>query len=50
VEGDAAPHGLGEPTVCPFAPAVANGLSRLIGTRLRSLPIRAEDLAPAARG
>jgi isoquinoline 1-oxidoreductase beta subunit len=50
IEGDAAPHGLGEPTVCPFAPAVVNALSRLIGTRLRSLPIHAEDLAPAARG
>ena len=38
------PSGLGEPTVCPFAPAVVNALSRLVGVRIRSLPIRAADL------
>ena len=41
---DDRPHGLGEPTVCPFAPAVINALSRLSGKRLRSLPVRAADL------
>jgi len=39
------PHGLGEPTVCPFAPAVANALSRLTGRRIRKLPVVAADLA-----
>lgn len=36
---DERPHGLGEPAVCPFAPAAANGLSRLTGTRVRKLPV-----------
>jgi isoquinoline 1-oxidoreductase subunit beta len=36
---DERPHGLGEPTVCPFAPAVANALSRLKGERVRKLPL-----------
>ncbi len=40
-----APTGLGEPTVCPFTPAVVNGLSRLVGQRLRQLPVRLADLA-----
>ncbi|HEX9886792.1 MAG TPA: molybdopterin cofactor-binding domain-containing protein [Longimicrobiales bacterium] len=39
------PHGVGEPVVCPFAPAVANALSRLVGRRVRRLPVRAADLA-----
>jgi isoquinoline 1-oxidoreductase subunit beta len=34
------PHGIGEPVVCPLAPAVANALSRLIGRRIRELPVR----------
>jgi isoquinoline 1-oxidoreductase beta subunit len=38
------PHGVGEPVVCPFAPAVANALSRLVGHRIRRLPVRAADL------
>ena len=44
---DDRPHGLGEPTVCPLAPAVANALSRLIGRRVRALPVHAADLAAA---
>lgn len=36
---DELPHGLGEPAVCPFAPAVANALSRLTGKRVRTLPV-----------
>src|SRR5262249_26872368 len=48
VEGDdPSPHGLGEPTVCPLAPAVASALSRLAGHRIRRLPVTAADLAPA---
>ncbi|MGZ8868741.1 MAG: xanthine dehydrogenase family protein molybdopterin-binding subunit, partial [Thermoanaerobaculia bacterium] len=34
------PHGIGEPVVCPLAPAVANALSRLVGRRVRELPVR----------
>ncbi len=46
VEGDdPRPHGLGEPTVCPVAPAVASALSRLVGYRVRRLPVTAADLA-----
>lgn len=43
--GDPRPHGLGEPTVCPLAPAVASALSRLVGHRVRRLPVTAADLA-----
>ena len=39
------PHGLGEPTVCPLAPAVTNALARLSGRRIRRLPVSAADLA-----
>jgi len=39
------PYGVGEPVVCPLAPAVANALSRLVGRRIRRLPVRAADLA-----
>lgn len=39
------PHGVGEPVVCPLAPAVANALSRLTGRRIRRLPVRGEDVA-----
>ena len=39
------PSGIGETVVCPLAPAVANALSRLIGRRIRRLPVRADDLA-----
>jgi CO/xanthine dehydrogenase Mo-binding subunit len=41
---DERPHGVGEPVVCPLAPAVANALSRIIGRRIRSLPVRKADL------
>ena len=43
------PHGLGEPTVCPLAPAVASALSRLTGKRVRALPIALRALL-SARG
>jgi isoquinoline 1-oxidoreductase beta subunit len=42
---DERPHGVGEPTVCPLAPAVACALSRLVGRRIRKLPVTAADLA-----
>jgi len=39
VQSGASPSGIGEPAVPPVAPAIANALSRLRGTRVRSLPI-----------
>ena len=44
---DERPHGIGEPVVCPLAPAVTNALSRLLGRRIRKLPVRAGDLSAA---
>lgn len=46
---DERPRGLGEPTVCPFAPAVVNALSLLAGKRIRRLPVRAADLRAWSR-
>lgn len=40
IESEAAPGGVGEPGVPPLAPALANALSRLLGRRIRRLPIR----------
>ncbi len=37
---DAGPTGIGEPGVPPLAPAVANGVYRATGQRLRELPLR----------
>jgi isoquinoline 1-oxidoreductase beta subunit len=38
VQSGAAPSGMGEPAVPPIAPALANAYSRLLGSRVRSLP------------
>jgi len=42
---DERPHGLGEPVVNPFAPALTSALARLLGRRLRRLPLTAADFA-----
>jgi isoquinoline 1-oxidoreductase beta subunit len=39
IESDAPPGGAGEPGVPPVAPAIANAVFALTGTRVRDLPI-----------
>jgi CO/xanthine dehydrogenase Mo-binding subunit len=39
------PTGIGEPVVDTVAPAVANALSKLVGKRVRRLPVLASDLS-----
>jgi CO/xanthine dehydrogenase Mo-binding subunit len=51
VKSEEEPGGVGEPGVPPIAPAVANALFSLTGTRIRRLPIRPEALVtPASQG
>ncbi|MDY7228585.1 xanthine dehydrogenase family protein molybdopterin-binding subunit [Hyalangium rubrum] len=39
IQSDAAPGGIGEPGVPPVAPAIANAVFALTGTRVRELPL-----------
>lgn len=44
IESDAPPGGVGEPGVPPVAPAIANAVYALTGTRVRTLPIAKANL------
>jgi isoquinoline 1-oxidoreductase beta subunit len=42
--GDGRPRGVGEPSIGPTAPAIANAFFALTGGRLRQLPLQPEAI------
>jgi CO/xanthine dehydrogenase Mo-binding subunit len=46
---DGEPHGIGESTVPPMAPAIANAVYAATGVRIRDLPVTAEKVLRAVR-
>ncbi|HEY0506709.1 MAG TPA: xanthine dehydrogenase family protein molybdopterin-binding subunit [Blastococcus sp.] len=46
---DGEPHGIGESTVPPMAPAIANAVYAATGVRVRDLPVTAEKVLRALR-
>ncbi|MFT6774893.1 MAG: isoquinoline 1-oxidoreductase beta subunit, partial [Paracoccaceae bacterium] len=49
VDSAEVPVGLGEPGTTVIAPAVANAIHAAVGVRMRSLPIRPDDILAALR-
>ena len=49
VESTEVPVGLGEPGTTVVAPAIANAIYNAVGVRMRSLPIRPDDVLAALK-
>jgi len=49
-DGPYGARGIGEHTMIPIAPIVANAVADAIGIRIKSMPITAEKIALAIKG
>jgi CO/xanthine dehydrogenase Mo-binding subunit len=49
-DGPFGARGIGEHTMIPIAPIVANAVEDAIGIRIKSMPITAEKIALAIKG